>query len=191
RGFRCGLLGMLHLEIITERLRREFNLTLIVTTPTINYDVELINGTRKTVYSPPLFPEHGDIRKVWEPYVEAEIILPSNYLGAVTPLLYEHEAVIEHTETFSEGRIILKAVMPLRELMRNFFDKIKSVSQGYASISYEMKDLREADVARLDILVAEESVPAFTRIVAKHRAYDEAVAAVEKLYNILPRQQFA
>lgn len=191
RGFRCGLLGMLHLEIVTERLRREFNLTLVVTTPTITYEVELNNGTRKSVYSPPQFPDFGEISKVWEPYVEAEIILPAGYLGGTTTLLYEHEAVVQSTESFSEGRMILKAVMPLRELMRNFFDKLKSISQGYASISYEIVELRIADVARLDILVADEPVAAFTRIVAKHRAYEEAVAAVDKLYKILPRQMFA
>jgi len=191
RGFRCVLLGMLHLEIVTERLRREFGLTLIITTPTITYEVELQNGTRKSVYSPPAFPEFGEIARVWEPYVEAEVILPMGYVGAVTQLLYEHEAVIERTETFSEGRMLLAASMPLRELMRNFFDKLKSVSQGYASISYEIRELRLAEVARLDILVAEEPVPAFTRIVAKHRVNEEAIAAVEKLYGILPRQQFA
>lgn len=191
RGFRCGLLGMLHLEIVTERLRREAGLALIVTTPTITYEVETRDGKRVTVYSPPLFPDHGQVARVWEPYVEAELILPAQYLGATTTLLYEHEAVVEHTETFSEGRMMLKAVMPLRELMRNFFDKIKSISQGYASVSYELRELREADVARLDVLVAEEAVPAFTRIVASRRAYEEAQAAVDKLYNILPRQMFA
>ncbi len=191
RGFRCGLLGMLHLEIVTERLRREFNLTLVVTTPTITYEVELENGTRKSVYSPPQFPDFGEIKKVWEPYVEAELILPADYIGATTTLLYEHEAVVNSTENFSEGRMMIKAVMPLRELMRNFFDKLKSISQGYASISYEILELRLAEVARLDILVADEPVAAFTRIVAKHRAYEEAVAAVEKLYKILPRQMFS
>jgi GTP-binding protein LepA len=101
RGFRCGLLGMLHLEIVTERLRREFNLTLVVTTPTITYEVELNNGTRKSVYSPPQFPEFGDISKVWEPYVEAELILPAEYLGGTTTLLYDHEAAVNSTESFS------------------------------------------------------------------------------------------
>ncbi|HUD02940.1 MAG TPA: translation elongation factor 4 [Candidatus Paceibacterota bacterium] len=190
RGFRCGLLGMLHLEIVTERLRREANLSLVVTTPTITYEVELKSGERVSVYSPPQFPEYGDIAKVWEPYVAAEILVPAEYVGPVTPLLYEHEAVIESTENFSEGRLIIKVVMPLRELMRNFFDKMKSVTQGYASISYDLRELREAEVARLDLLVADEPVAAFTRIVAKHRAYEEAVAAVEKLYKILPRQLF-
>ncbi len=191
RGFRCGLLGMLHLEIVTERLRREANIKLIVTTPTITYEVEMKNGERKTVYSPSAFPEYGDISKVWEPYVGAEILIPAEYLGALTTLLYEHEAAVESTENFSEGRIMLKVLMPLRELMRNFFDKLKSATSGYASISYAPRELREAQVARLDILVADEPVPAFTRIVAEHRAYDEAVAAVEKLYKILPRQMFA
>ncbi len=191
RGFRCGLLGMLHLEIITERLRRESNISLIVTTPTITYEVETKAGARVVVYSPPLFPDHGDAARVWEPYVEAEILVPSDYLGSLLPLLYEHEAAVQSTDRFSEDRMMVKVVMPLRELMRNFFDKVKSATSGYASISYEIGELRPAEVTRLDILVADEPVPAFTRIVATHRAYEEAVAAVEKLYKILPRQMFA
>ncbi|MDB5225121.1 MAG: GTP-binding protein LepA [Candidatus Adlerbacteria bacterium] len=190
RGFRCGLLGMLHLEIITERLRRESDISLIVTTPTITYEVETKSGERIIVYSPPLFPDHGEVAHVWEPYVEAEILIPGEYLGNLLPLLYEHEATTLSTDRFSEERMMLKVSMPLRELMRNFFDKVKSASSGYASISYEIGELRPAEVTRLDILVADEPVPAFTRIVASHRAYEEAVAAVEKLYKILPRQMF-
>jgi len=191
RGFRCGFLGMLHLEIIAERLKREFSLALIVTTPTTTYEIETQDGKVRTVYSPSAFPEYGSIVKIWEPYVEAQIVVPTEYLGQVTQVLFEHEAVAESTDNFSEGRIIVHAVMPLRELMRNFFDKIKTVTSGYASVSYDMRDMRPADVARLDILVAEEQVPAFARVVAKHRAYEEAVAAVEKLYTILPRQMFS
>lgn len=191
RGFRCGFLGMLHLEIVTERLRREFNLAPVVTTPTVHYEVELKSGKRVTVYSPALFPEHGDVARIYEPYVEAEIIAPAHYLGAITALLYEHEARVEATDSFSEGRMIIKAAMPLRELMRNFFDKVKSASQGYASVAWKMRELREAQVTKLDILVAEKDVPAFARIVSENRAYEEAVAAVEKLYKILPRQLFA
>ncbi|MEK7109126.1 MAG: translation elongation factor 4 [Patescibacteria group bacterium] len=190
RGFRCGMLGMLHLEIVTERLRREANLKLIVTTPSIEYEVETKDGKRLSVYSAPQFPEHGSIAKVWEPFVEVEILLPSEYLGNTVTLLFEHEATTEATENFSEGRIKLTVVMPLRELMRNFFDKIKSATSGYASVSYHMRELRVADVARLDILVADELVPAFSRIIAKHRVDEEAVAAVEKLYRLLPRQMF-
>lgn len=190
RGFRCGLLGMLHLEIITERLRREFKLPLVVTTPTITYEVETKSGKRVAVYSPPHFPDHGEVARVWEPYVEAEMLVPSEYLGALLSLLYEHEAVVQSTDRFSEDRMELRVFMPLRELMRNFFDKVKSATSGYASISYEIGELRPAEVTRLDILVADDPVPAFTRIVSSARAYDEAVAAVEKLYNILPRQMF-
>ena len=191
RGYRCGFLGMLHLEIVSERLRREFDLGLVITTPTITYEIETKNGKRKTVYSPMQFPDFGDIAQVWEPYVSAQIVLPSEYLGTLMPMLYDHEAAVDSTETFSEGRVIVKVVMPLRELMRNFFDKLKSVSSGYGSVSYQLQELRLADVARLDILVAEDLVPAFSRIVAKHRAQEEAEAAVEKLYGILPRQMFA
>ncbi len=191
RGFRCGMLGMLHLEIVTERLRREAHLSLIVTTPSIEYEVETKDGKRRSVYSASMFPDFGEIAKIWEPFVEVEILLPMEYLGNTVTLLFEHEAVTEATDNFSEGRIKLTVVMPLRELMRNFFDKIKSATSGYASVSYQMRELRVADVARLDILVADEVVPAFSRIVAKHRVDEEAVAAVEKLYGILPRQMFA
>ena len=191
RGFRCGFLGMLHLEIIVERLRREHGLALVVTTPTITYEVETRDGERHTVYSPSQFPDFGSIQTIWEPYVEARIVVPTDYVSQVMQLLFDHEGVAEATENFSEGRVIIRVIMPLRELMRNFFDKIKTVSSGYASVSYEMRDMREADVARLDIAVAEEVQPAFSRIVAKGRAYEEAVAAVEKLYKILPRQMFA
>ncbi len=191
RGFRCGFLGMLHLEITTERLRREFALSLVVTTPTITYEVETRDGKRHTVYSPAQFPEYGEIVHIWEPFVRAQVIAPSQYVGAILPLLYAHEASVETTDTFSEGRVVIEAIMPLREMMRNFFDKLKSATSGYSSVSYELRELRSADVARLDIFLADELVPAFSRIVAKHHAYEEAQAVVEKLYAILPRQQFA
>ena len=190
RGFRCGFLGMLHLEIISERLRREFNLELVVTNPTITYHVELKNGEKKIIYSPAQFPDHGDIIKILEPLVSVEIVTPPDYLGQSMQLLFEHEAEVSATDTFSEGRVLIKAIMPLRELMRGFFDRLKTVSSGYASVSYEVGELREAKVTRLDILVADELVPAFTRIVAESRAYEEAEAAVEKLYTVLPRQMF-
>lgn len=190
RGFRCGMLGMLHLEIVTERLRREAHLSLVVTTPSIEYEIETKDGKRFPVFSAPQFPDFGLIARVWEPFVEVEILLPAEHLGNTVTLLFEHEAVTESTENFSEGRIKLLVVMPLRELMRNFFDKLKSATSGYASVSYQMREMRLADVARLDILVADELVPAFSRIVAKHRVDEEANAAVDKLYNILPRQMF-
>ncbi|OHA89907.1 MAG: elongation factor 4 [Candidatus Zambryskibacteria bacterium RIFCSPHIGHO2_01_FULL_44_22b] len=191
RGFRCGFLGMLHLEIITERLRREFNLRLVVTMPTITYEVAYKTGKKETIYSPAHFPDDGLLGEVLEPWVKASVILPSKYLGAVIMLLYEHEAELGDTESFGEDRNKLVLKMPLRELMRNFFDKLKSASSGFASLSYEIEGMRKADVVRLDILVADEVLPAFSRVVSRRIVEEEAEAAVEKLHSILPRQMFA
>src|SRR3989344_2691672 len=190
RGFRCGFLGMLHLEIITERLRREFQLQLVVTTPSITYEVIDRKGKRSVFYSPTLFPEYGEIEKVFEPWVAVTIITPSDYLGPITQLLFRHEAVVGETSTWNDNRTSIELEMPLRELMRNFFDELKSASSGFASLSYKIGELREADVVKLDILVADEVMPAFSRVVSRVRAEEEAETAVEKLYNILPRQMF-
>jgi len=190
RGFRCGFLGMLHLEIITERLRREFNLNLVVTIPSITYNVELKNGKTITIYSPALFPDDHEVKKVYEPLVKMKIITPPDYLGPIMQSVFNHEGEVTSTDNFGENRNSITLIMPLRELMRNFFDEIKSVSSGYASISYEITDMREAEVARLDILVADEPVIAFTRVVSRKRLEEEAKASVEKLHKVLPRQMF-
>lgn len=190
RGFRCGLLGMLHMEIITERLRREFDLNLVITTPSITYEVVVRGGERKVIYSPSLFPDYGLVEKVFEPWVKVKIITPSEYVGAFMQILFDHEAEIGESETWPDGRTAFVAEMPLRELMRNFFEEVKSASSGYASLSYEIGELREADVVRLDVLVAEEPVAAFARVVSRRRVELEAEKVVEKLHNILPKQQF-
>ncbi len=190
RGFRCGCLGMLHLEIITERLRREFNLSLIVTTPSITYEVELKNGKKEMIYSPVFFPEDSQISEVREPWVSLKIIMPEMYLGPVMQMLYEHEAEIGETENFGDQRSAVNALMPLREMMRNFFDELKSTSSGYASVSYEITEMRVADVTRLDLLVADEIVPAFSRVVSRRRVEQEAITAVSRLFSVLPRQMF-
>lgn len=190
RGFRCGFLGMLHLEIITERLRREFNLDLIVTLPSINYLVTNKKGEKIKVYSANSFPDYGEIESVEEPWVSVQIISPNEYFGAIMQLLYSHEAMVGDMENLGGDRGSLTADLPLRELMRNFFDELKSVSSGYASLSYKMGEFMEADVVKMEILVAEEVVPAFSRVVARHRIQEESEKAVEKLYNILPRQMF-
>ncbi len=190
RGFRCGFLGMLHLEIITERLRREFNLNLVVTTPSITYEVTWKNGKVDIIYSPPLFPDDGVIEKVYEPWVRLKIITPNVYISPLTQIIFEHEGTTEHMDTWGMGRTAMTVDMPLRELMRNFFDEVKSVSSGYASISYTPTIMKVADVTRLDILIGGEVVPAFSRVVARSKAYFEAEAAVEKLEKILPKQLF-
>ena len=199
RGFRCGFLGMLHLEIITERLHREFNLDLVVTTPTITYEVVYKNpssssgqaGKKETIYSPSNFPDEGLLSEIFEPWVSCVIITPIKYLSNIMPLLYEHEAELGQSENFGEDRTRLFLVMPLRELMRNFFDKLKSFSSGFASISYEVEGMRKANVVRMDILVADEVLPAFSRVVSRRIVEEEAEQAVEKLHGLLPRQMFA
>lgn len=191
RGFRCGFLGMLHMEIITERLRREFDLEIIITAPSISYEVTWPDGKVELIYAATRFPEYGARVSVREPWILGQIIVPGDYIGNIMTLLYEHEASVIDTELFGDGRTMLAIEMPLRELMRGFFDKLKNASSGYASLSYEIAELRPANVTRLDILVAEEEIPAFARVVGIMRAETEAKAMTEKLYTTLPRQQFA
>ncbi len=190
RGFRCGFLGMLHMEIITERLRREFNLELIVTLPTTAYEVTYKDGRVELVYSPAKFPNDGEALQIREPIANVHVMLPPEHMGAALQLLQEHEADIEHTETLPDGRTELVCEMPLREMMRNFFDKLKNVTSGFASLSYEIGEMRNANVTRLDVLIAEEVSPAFTRVVSKNRIREEANKIVEKLDEVLPKQQF-
>ncbi len=190
KGFRCGFLGMLHLEIIIERLRREFALSLVVTTPTTVYEVTRDNGEIEEIYSPARFPDDGTVKEIRELWAKVLVITPPEYLGAITQLLYDHEAVVGETLTLPDRKTQLAVEMPLRELMRGFFDRLKSVSSGYASLSYQIVGLRPADVVRLDIMVAEESVPAFARIVSRRRVQAEAETMVERLEKLLPRQMF-
>jgi GTP-binding protein LepA len=190
RGFRCGFLGMLHMEIITERLRREFNIDIIITAPSISYEITWPDGKIEEIYAASRFPEHGENVSVREPWILGQIILPGDYIGNIMTLLYEHESSVIDTEMFGDGRTLLVIEMPLRELMRGFFDRLKNASSGYASLSYEIVEMRSATVTKLDILVAEEIVPAFSRVVGMIRAEVDAKSITEKLYNTLPRQQF-
>jgi len=191
KGFRCGFLGMLHLEIITERLKREFGLNLVVTMPSITYKVLLKNGKEQMVYSPHFFPEDGQIDKVYEPWVQVKIIAPGTYSSILMPFLFDHEAIVHSTENFGDNRSTINLEMPLRELMRNFFDDLKSITSGYGSISYEIGEYKVADVVRLDILVADEPMVAFCRVVSRRRIEEEAHNQVDRLKKIMPRQQFA
>ncbi len=190
RGFRCGFLGMLHLEIVVARLESDFKIETIATTPSVKYRLDTRKGEME-VYSPHRFPDESEIKEIWEPWLSTEILLPPSKLAGVIKLLNEHEVEVGDTTKFSDARIKVEGKMPLRELMRDFFDELKSVSSGYASLNYEFGDMRKADLHRLDILVAEEAVPAFARIVPKHRIETEGEAVVEKLYHILPKALFA
>ena len=189
RGFRCGFLGMLHLEIITERLRREFNLELVVTTPTISYEVfDKRTGKSEIAYSPHLFPKDTKDKLIKEPWIRVKIMTPQVYMGPIMTLLYDHEATILDTQNFGDDRTAFDLEMPLRELMRNFFDEVKSASSGFASLSYELGENKEADVVRLDVLLNEELMAAFSRIVPRRRAEKEAEEMADKLKEFLPRQ---
>ena len=190
RGFRCGFLGMLHLEIVTERLRREFDQELVVTTPSITYEVTMKNGEVEMVYTPIHFPDHGHYISVREPWIILTIITPHDYLSPLMQLLHTHEATVSSMIDWSNDRVEMIVDMPLRELMRNFFDEVKSASSGYASISYRTGEMKKAEVTRLDLYVAEERVAAFSRVVPEYRAYEEAEQAVVKLEGILPAELF-
>jgi len=190
KGFRCGFLGMLHLEIISERIKREFNLDVIITSPSITYKVITKNKEEVIVYSPIFFPPHGDILEIIEPWIEIRIIVPNKYLGEVMQLMYEHEAIAGETHSLSGDKSSVEASMPLRELMRNFFDDLKSRTSGYASLSYEEGVEMTADVVKLDVLIADEIVPAFSKIVSRRKVEEEAKRMVEKLYDVMPKQLF-
>jgi GTP-binding protein LepA len=158
--------------------------------PSITYKVQLRNGIEQIVYSPHLFPDDGNILKVYEPWVNAKIICPSIYISSLMPFLYDHEGLVKETDNFGDNRSSIDLEMPLRELMRNFFDDMKSITSGYSSISYEIGEYKEADVVRLDIIVADEPMAAFCRVVSRRKVEEEAKQQVEKLKDIIPRQQF-
>lgn len=190
RGFRCGFLGMLHLEIVTERLRREFDIEIIITSPSIAYEITYPDGKVESVYAATRFPEYGTACTVREPWLLGQIISPPEYVGNIMNLLFDHEGGVLETEVLNDGRNLVTVEMPLRELMRNFFDKLKNATSGYASLSYEIAEMRPANVVRLDVLVAEELITAFSRVVGDRRAEFDARATVDKLYDNLPRQQY-
>ena len=190
RGFKCGFLGMLHLEIVVERLKREFNLKLITAAPSVVYSVRYANGKKEEIYSPIRFPENNCINKTYEPWIEMKIITPVESLGEILKIMQKHDAEIGETEQFGNLRVSLKAKMALREFMRNFFDELKSASEGYASLSYKIIGMLEADVSRLDILVSGEAVSAFSRVVKQSQIQSEAKELVEKLQGLLPRALF-
>jgi len=190
RGFRAGFLGMLHMEVVTERLRREGGIELIIASPTITYEVEDRQGKQAKIYNASLFPDEGTYNSVLEPWVEINLITPNSYVGNLLQLFHDHEAVQMDMHDFGEGRVSLIIEMPLRELMRNFFDEVKSASSGFASLSYKQIDMRPADIVRLDLLVAEERVAAFSRVTSRRRVEAEGKELVERLHKVLPKQLF-
>lgn len=190
-GFRCGFLGLLHLEIFQERLRREFNLDLIVTVPSVAYKVYK-RGTLEeiTVRTPQKLPSLGEVDRIEEPWVTMDIVVPKEYIGKVMDLAQEKRGIYKNTEYIDEKRVIIHYQMPMASILTDFYDKIKSVSSGYASINYEFLDYRPAKVVRLDILVAEDMVEALSVITYEDDAYRRGREIVETLKDSLPKQMF-
>ncbi|MBI4114814.1 MAG: elongation factor 4 [Candidatus Niyogibacteria bacterium] len=189
RGFSCGFLGLLHIEIIIERIRREFYIDVAVTSPTVSYEVTKRSGKTAIIHSPIELPEEHDISHIREPWMVLSILTPPSYVGAVLTLVEEYEVTIGETINIG-SRLEMKGEMPLRELMRDFYNRLKSITSGYASLDYAISDMRDADVARIDILVHDALEPAFSRIVSSKRVLREGRALVEKLKKILPRELF-
>lgn len=194
-GFRCGFLGLLHLEVFQERLRREYDLDLIVTVPSVAYKVLKNSGEETIIRTPQRLPDPTHIDTILEPWVSLDIITPKNYMGNIIKLSQEKRGIYKNTEYISaesdEARVILHYEIPMAAILTDFYDKIKSVSSGYASINYEYLDYREADVVRMDILVAEEPIESLATIVYRDEAMREGREVVEILKNNLSRQMFA
>ncbi|MEK9151194.1 MAG: translation elongation factor 4 [Patescibacteria group bacterium] len=192
RGFRCGFLGLLHLEIIQARLEREFGLTPTITTPSVVYELALRGDDRRIpLYSPAALPDPASIEKIYEPYVALSIVAPSGYLGNVMALAQSIRADYKNTEYIDAERVLLTFEAPLMDVIINFHDDLKSASSGYASMNYEPIGYRESDVVKLDILVADERIDAFARMIPRRDAYAEGKRVVEKLKEEIPRQNFA
>jgi len=190
-GFRCGFLGLLHLEIFQERLKREYNLDLIVTIPSVAYQVYTKANTEiLIVRSPAMLPDPSKIERIEEPWVKLDIVTPKSYIGPIMNLVQEKKAVYLTTEYLDPERLVLHYEIPMATILTNFYDRIKSVSSGYASINYEYLDYRTADVVKMDILVAEDPVEALSVIVYRDEAYRRGKEIVETLKDSLPKQMF-
>ncbi len=193
-GFRCGFLGLLHLEIVQERLKREHHMELVVTSPSVAYEVEKTDNTVFIAKSPADLPDPSSIRSIAEPWVRADIVVPTDYIGNVMALVQEKRGLYRDTEYIAaagaEGRAILHYDVPLSSILVDFYDKLKSASSGYASLNYEFKEYRKADVVRMDILVAEELVEALSVIIYRDSAEREGRRICAKLKESLSKQQF-
>ena len=189
-GFRCGFLGLLHMEIVRERLEREFDLNLIATSPSVKYKLTMNNGDEVVVDNPSSLPAQGDWQQITEPYLKASMITPSTYTGTLMELCQGRRGVMEKMEYLSPERVELVYKLPLAEVVIDFFDQLKSRTAGYASLDYEPVGYEAGNLARVDILFNGEQVDAFSTIVHKDSAYEYGRKTTEKLKEIIPRQQF-
>ncbi|MCS6905527.1 MAG: translation elongation factor 4 [Bacteroidia bacterium] len=189
-GFRVGFLGMLHMEIVQERLEREFNMTVITTVPNVQYIAHLTNKTQKTINSPADLPEPAKLEKLEEPYIKAQIITKSEYIGAILNLCIDKRGIFKSQNYLTPERVELIFEMPLSEVVFDFYDKLKSVSRGYASLDYELIGFRESDLVKMDILINGDPVDSLSAIIHRSKAYDWGKKLCSKLKELIPRQQF-
>jgi GTP-binding protein LepA len=189
-GFRCGFLGLLHMEIVQERLRREYEMDIIATYPSVVYRVTLSDGTVKEIDNPAFLPEPNYIQKIEEPMVQSFIICPNESIGDMMALVSEKRGLLDHTETLDPRRVMMTSLVPLNEILIDFHDRIKSMTRGYGSMDYEHADYMESEMVKLDMLVNGESVDAFSCIVHRDKAEGRGRALAAKLKEVIPRQQY-
>ena len=189
-GFRCGFLGLLHMEIVGERLEREFNLDLITTVPTVEYNVYLTDGAMMLLENPTNLPDPATIARIEEPYVKARIMAPAEYIGGIMKLGTDRRGVYHGMKYLDTSRVEFDFDFPLGEIVLDFFDKLKGISRGYAAMDYELAGYRESDLVRLDMMINGETVDAFSVIIHKEKAYEYGRKIAEKLKELIPRQLF-
>jgi GTP-binding protein LepA len=189
-GFRCGFLGLLHMEIVQERLEREFDLDLVTTVPNVEYHVYEEDGTMVLIENPSKMPAPGTYNRVEEPYVKARIMAPSDYIGPIMTLGNERRGIYKNMTYLDQARVEFDWEFPLGEIILDFFDKLKSISRGYASLDYEMLEYRASDLVRLDMLINGDPIDAFSVICHESKAYDWGRKIADKLKELIPRQLF-
>ncbi len=189
-GFRCGFLGLLHLEVVQERLEREYGLSLILTAPSVRYRIVMKDGSERIIDNPSLYPDPTRIESTQEPYIRATILTPDRYMGSIMKLCLERRGINQTYQYLTSDRLEMIFELPLAEVIYDFYDKLKSVTQGYGSFDYELMDYRETDLVKLDILINAERVDAFSQLVHRERAVARARQACEKLKAEIPRHLF-
>ena len=189
-GFRCGFLGLLHMDIVRERLEREYDLELLATMPSVEFDVTLTNGEELVVHNPSDMPDPGRIEEIREPYIRASVITPKEFVGAVMELAQERRGEHAGMHYLSPERVQLTYDIPLAEIVLDFFDQLKSRTRGYASLDYELQGLKASDLVKLDVLLAGDPVDALSMVVHRDKAYEVGRALTEKLRKRIPRQQY-
>ncbi len=189
-GFRCGFLGLLHMDIVQERLEREYNLDLILTAPSVIYHINLTDGTIINLDNPAKMPDSSKISSIEEPYVKASIMTPKEYVGPIMELCQERRGIYTNLEYFDDTRMILTYELPLSEIVYNFFDKLKSYTKGYASFDYEYSDYKKSDLVKLDVLLNGTVVDALSSIVYRPNAYQRGLGIIRRIKEVIPRHQF-